>query len=210
MKTNPSNPIPAFSILGPPGCGKGTQAKLIQDRLDYVHVSSGDIFRNAIARQNPAALQVQDLMNKGELVPDTVIRDMVVGELERIINEREHLHGIILDGFPRTVGQAELLDSIASDLNLQFTGMINLEVPEEMLIERLLMRGQGAEQRPDDNEEVIRARMKVYHQKTHPLIEYFTKRNQLVNVQGVGNVEEIYSKLMPVIEELERHPLITR
>lgn len=210
MKDTASNPIPAFSILGAPGCGKGTQAKIIQERLGYYHVSSGDIFRNAIARQDPAALQVQDLMTRGELVPDEVIKDMVENELKNIIADHPEIHGIILDGFPRSIGQAEMLDEIAQDLNLCFTGMVNLDVPEPILIDRLLARGAGAEQRPDDNEEVIRERMKVYYRKTHPLIEHFSKRNQLVNVDGLGSMEEVYNRLMPVIEELERHPLITR
>jgi adenylate kinase len=205
-----STPIPAFSILGPPGCGKGTQAKLIQERLGYVHVSSGDIFRHALARQDPIALEAQDLMKRGELVPDQVIRDMVEKELAEIIASHPELHGIILDGFPRTVGQAELLDDLAADLNLCFIGMVNLTVPEPILIERLLERGKGGEQRPDDNEEVIRARMKVYDDKTFPLISYFTKRNQLINVHGEGLIEDVYNRLAPVIEDLEKHPLIAK
>ncbi|MGI6457113.1 MAG: adenylate kinase [bacterium] len=208
MKAKSTTTIPAFSILGPPGCGKGTQAKLIQERLGYVHVSSGDIFRHAIAREDPNALKVQDLMKRGELVPDEIIKDMVEKELSELIEQNKNLHGFILDGFPRTVGQAELLDSIAEDLNLRFIGMVNLNVPEPVLIERLLERGKGAEQRPDDNEEVIRARMKVYDDKTFPLISYFTKRNQLVNVDGVGDVEEIYNRLVPILEDLEKHPLM--
>ena len=147
-------------------------------------------------------------MKRGELVPDEIIKDMVEKELSELIEQNKNLHGFILDGFPRTVGQAELLDSIAEDLNLRFIGMVNLNVPEPVLIERLLERGKGAEQRPDDNEEVIRARMKVYDDKTFPLISYFTKRNQLVNVDGVGDVEEIYNRLVPILEDLEKHPLM--
>lgn len=193
--------LPAFSILGAPGCGKGTQAKLIQDRLGFMHVSSGDIFRQAIEKGDPFALKAQDLMQRGELVPDQLIRDMVAHELASMLEKADNPQGVILDGFPRTAGQAELLDNLLSELNLRFAGMINLVVPENLLIERLLKRGAGDEQRPDDNEDVIRERMRVWREKTQPLEDYYKNKNQLISIDGVGEIEEIFNRLKPVITQ---------
>ncbi|MBI1391095.1 MAG: adenylate kinase [bacterium] len=198
---NASHSIPTFSILGPPGCGKGTQAEFIKSQLGFLHVSSGDIFRGALARGDENALAAQDLMQRGELVPDEVIKKMVHDELQRILKASENAKGVLLDGFPRTVGQAEMMDDLLSDLGLHFVGMLNLQVPEALLIERLLKRGQGAEKRPDDNEDVIRERMRVWKEKTYPLEEYYEAHKQLFSLDGVGSPDEVFGRLKPVIVE---------
>jgi len=194
--------LPAFCLLGAPGAGKGTQAQLLKDRLGYLHVSSGDIFRDALAKKDPAALKAPDLMNRGELVPDDVIKEMVQTELGAKLQAAGKISGVILDGFPRTVGQAEMLDGMVSALNLRFTGMVNLQVPEEMLIKRLLNRSTEGAQRADDNEEVIRERMKVWRKKTQPLEDYYAQRQLLINVDGTGTIEEIYVRLAPIVKNM--------
>ncbi|NPU97039.1 MAG: adenylate kinase [Candidatus Omnitrophica bacterium] len=196
---NQPNTIHAFTIFGPPGCGKGTQAAMIKERLNFLHVSTGDIFRAAIARQDPLAMKAKELMERGELVPDGVISGMLMNELKAILDQSTGARGIILDGFPRTLGQAALLQELLEKLNLHFTGAISLRVPEELLVERLLKRAQ-IENRPDDTEDVVRERMRVYREKTQPLEDYFKQRNQLIEVDGVGSLEEVYERLIPIIQ----------
>ncbi len=190
--------IPAFTIFGPPGCGKGTQAALIKERLKYLHVSTGDIFRAAIAKNDPAALKAKELMEHGELVPDETIRELLVRQLRIILEEAGEANGLILDGFPRTLGQAAMLADLLQELNLRFTGCLSLKVDEEVLIQRLIKRAE-IEKRPDDTEEVIRERMRVYKEKTQPLEKYFGDHDQLIEVDGLGTVDEVYHRLEPII-----------
>lgn len=190
--------IPAFTIFGPPGCGKGTQAALIKERLRYLHVSTGDIFRAAIAKNDPAALKAKELMERGELVPDETIRELLVRQLRVILEEAGEANGLILDGFPRTLGQAAMLADLLQELNLRFTGCLSLKVDEEVLIQRLIKRAE-IEKRPDDTEEVIRERMRVYKEKTQPLEKYFGDHDQLIEVDGLGTVDEVYQRLEPII-----------
>lgn len=194
-----AQPIPAFAIFGPPGCGKGTQAALIEERLGYLHVSTGDIFRAAVARQDPNALKAKELMERGELVPDRVIRDMLQGELQNILDHADSPTGVILDGFPRSPGQSEMLDDLIAALGLRFTGALSLKVDEEILIDRLAKRAK-LENRPDDTEEVIRERMRVYREKTQPLEDFFAGRDQLIEVDGLGTLEDVYNRLAPIIQ----------
>ncbi|MFB3785499.1 MAG: adenylate kinase [bacterium] len=196
---NQPNTIHAFTIFGPPGCGKGTQAAMIKERLRYLHVSTGDIFRAAVARQDPLAMKAKELMERGELVPDDVISGMLANELKGILNRSSGAKGVILDGFPRTLGQAALLQALLEKLNLHFTGAISLRVPEELLVERLLKRAQ-IENRPDDTEAVVRERMRVYREKTQPLEDYFKQKQQLIEVDGVGSLEDVYARLVPIIQ----------
>jgi len=196
---NQPNTIHAFTIFGPPGCGKGTQAAMIKERLHYLHVSTGDIFRAAIAHQDPLALKAKELMERGELVPDDVISGMLANELKEILGQSTDARGVILDGFPRTMGQACILQNLLEKLNLHFTGAISLRVPEELLVDRLLKRAQ-IENRPDDTDEVVRERMRVYREKTQPLEDYFKQKQQLIEVDGVGSLEEVYTRLVPIIQ----------
>ncbi len=197
-----SNTLPTYCLLGAPGTGKGTQAKLLQENEGFLHISSGDIFREAVAKGDPNALKVKELMEKGELIPDDTIRDMMAKQLAEKLKENQDAKGVILDGFPRTVGQAALLDELLQSVNLHFEGTINIEVPEELLIERLLNRkAEDGSQRADDNEEVIRERMRVWREKTQPLEDYYKQRGLLINVDGVGNIEEVYERLLKVFKK---------
>jgi len=191
--------IPAFTIFGPPGCGKGTQAALIKERLGYLHVSTGDIFRAAIAKNDPNALKAKELMEKGELVPDDTIRNMLVPQLKSIIDEATDPKGVILDGFPRTLGQAAMLEGILNELELRFTGCVSLQVNQEELVQRLLKRA-VIEKRADDTEDIIRERMRVYQEKTAPLEDYFKDKDQLIAIEGLGEIDEIFGRLEPIIK----------
>jgi adenylate kinase len=194
-----SNPIPAFALFGPPGCGKGTQAALIQENQKYLHVSTGDIFRTAIACQDPKALKAKELMEKGELVPDELICEMLTDQLEKNLAQSPEIKGIILDGFPRTLSQAEMLNDMLQKLNLNFKGAVSLVVPQEELVSRLLKRAE-IEGRPDDTEDVIRERMRVYYEKTQPLENFFKLNDQLIEIEGIGSIEDIYNRLIPIIQ----------
>ncbi|MBD3265055.1 adenylate kinase [bacterium] len=192
--------IPAFALFGPPGCGKGTQAEMIKERMGFLHVSTGDIFRNAIARQDPQAMEAQEIMQRGELVPDELIRDLLAKELEQLFKDNPDAKGLILDGFPRTVSQAELLNDLLEQFKLNFKGILAMEVDEEELVKRLLNRAKE-QGRSDDTEDVIRERMRVYQEKTQPLEDYYKQKNLYTAVEGVGALEEVYNRLSPIIEQ---------
>ncbi len=195
--------ILAFALFGPPGCGKGTQAALIQEHLGFIHVSTGDMFRNAIARKDPIALEAQEIMQRGDLVSDEIIRDMLTAELKNILKENPNPHGFILDGFPRTVKQAELLEGIVESLHFDFKGAIGLTVPRDLLVERLLNRTTDGAKRADDTEDVILERMRIYEEKTQPLIDYYENLDQMITIDGVGTIEEIFERIKPIISGWE-------
>lgn len=200
-----SSVIPAYFFLGPPGSGKGTQSELIQERLSYMHISSGELLREAIEHGEPAALAVQDRINRGELVSDDMIKDMVHDELKHKLETHPDVRGVIFDGFPRTVTQAEMMDEMIDDLPLVFRGMINLKVPEDVLVERLLSRVTRGGKRKDDNEETIRNRLHIWRDKTHPLEDYYRNHNCLFDVDGVGEMEEVFARLQPILK-MEQEP----
>ena len=194
-------------LLGPPGCGKGTQAEKMGDDLGYVKLSTGDMLREAVRNQTELGLKAKTYMDAGGLVPN----DLIIGLMKEKI---EGLDKIILDGFPRTVEQA---DALAEQVDIDIA--INIDVPDDELISRLTQRrscpdcnavyhlsnkppakegvcdkcGAGLYQRDDDKEETVKNRLEVYRKNTFPLIEYYEKRGKLVTIPGVGNISEIYS-----------------
>jgi adenylate kinase len=161
-------------FLGPPGAGKGTQAKLLAESLNIPHISTGDILRSAVAQATPLGQKAQGYMEKGELVPDDLLLDLVRDRL----NQLDAQNGWILDGFPRNVSQAVFLDNLLQETQ-QTCDCINLEVPDQVLIERMLGRG-----RNDDTPEAIRTRLEIYHNDTAPLIGYYRDRSTLKVVNG--------------------------
>jgi adenylate kinase len=177
-------------FLGPPGAGKGTQAQALAKAENIPHISTGDILRSAVAQKTELGQKAQSYMDKGELVPDELILEMV---RERLGHEDVNL-GWILDGFPRTVVQATFLDKLLQSLHQSCDWVINFDVPNEILVERLLGRG-----RRDDTEEVIRHRLEVYRQQTEPLISFYQERNQLVSVDGDQPIEQVMTELQQVI-----------
>jgi len=177
-------------FLGPPGAGKGTQAKTLAQHLNIPHISTGDILRQAMKEQTPLGIKAQGYMDKGELVPDKLVEDLVS---ERLQQADTH-SGWILDGFPRTVNQAVFLDKLLHTLAQGGEKVVNLEVPDDVVVARLLERG-----RKDDTEEVIRTRLQVYRTETAPLIDYYRDRQQLLLINGNQSQEEVNNELEKAI-----------
>ncbi|GIX42840.1 MAG: adenylate kinase [Leptospiraceae bacterium] len=182
-------------FMGPPGAGKGTQAKKICETLNIPQISTGDILRKAIQNGTELGKLAKSYIDKGELVPDSV----VIGIVEERIKQDDCKNGFLLDGFPRTIKQAEELDKLLESLNKKINIVINLDVPEEEIVKRLLNRAK-IENRTDDTEPVIRNRMKTYLKQTYPLIQYYEKKGLLKNINGLGTIEEITKSIMNVIQ----------
>jgi len=172
--------------MGPPGAGKGTQAKIICENYKIPQISTGEILRTSIQKGTEMGLQAKKFMDAGDLVPDEV----VIGIIKERLAEADCKGGFLLDGFPRTIEQAKALDVLLKSMNLQLDAVINISVPDEELLNRLLERAK-IEGRSDDNEETIKNRLNNYNQKTFPLIEYYRKAGILKEINGVGSVEQI-------------------
>lgn len=181
-------------FLGPPGAGKGTQAKIFLDRAGIVQISTGDILREAVGKGTELGKQAKSFMDKGELVPDSV----VIGIIEQRIQEPDCKKGFILDGFPRTIEQAKALDGILAKLGIQMDHVVNFEVPDEELVKRLLGRA-AQEGRSDDNPESIKNRLQVFKDKTQPLISYYGDKKILRQINGMGSTAEIADKVKSVV-----------
>ena len=178
-------------LTGPPGAGKGTQAKLLAKRLGIPQIATGDILREAVASGSELGQRVKAIMERGDLVPDEVVIEIVEERLAR----EDCVPGFILDGFPRTREQAEALERLLGRARREPVRVVSLEVPEEVLRQRILERGQG---RADDTEETIATRLVVYRQQTAPVLDHF--RSSLLEIDGVGSVEEINSRIVQAIE----------
>lgn len=182
-------------LFGPPGAGKGTQSENIIKKYQLVHLSTGDMLRNEMKNQTELGLKAKTLIDQGLLVPDEV----VIGMIKNQINQNLSAKGFIFDGFPRTVAQAEALDKMLSELNLTIHSMIALEVPFEVLKQRLLQRAKELN-RTDDTEEVIEKRIQEYNSKTLPVAEYYKNQNKFHSVQGVGSVEEVFARIEKILQ----------
>jgi adenylate kinase len=175
-------------LVGPPGAGKGTQAERLADELDVPHISTGDLFRANLQQETPLGLEAKRYMDAGDLVPDAVTVEMV---RDRLTHD-DATKGFILDGFPRTIAQAEALAGLLTERGEAIDAIVAFEVPEDELVARLLGRG-----RSDDTEEVIRNRQQVYRDETTPLLEFYGDR--LVSVDAVGTVEEITARVLSAL-----------
>ena len=178
--------------MGPPGAGKGTQAKILAQKFSLVHLSTGDILRNEIDKASSTGLKAQTYMNAGNLVPDEVLLEMMDSTLSGLKNQ-----GVILDGFPRTIPQAEGLSKIFESLNQAIDGIINIEVDKNVLINRLVERATKSG-RADDTEEVIINRQNVYLKLTAPLIEFY--KENLISIDGDGSIEEVTERILKRIQ----------
>ncbi len=177
-------------FLGAPGAGKGTQAQVVANLCQIPHISTGDILRSAVLGQTPLGQKAQSYMDRGELVPDQLVIDLI---RERMV-QLDCQSGWILDGFPRTVAQASFLDDLLKEINQNYDHAVNLEVPDEILIARLLNRG-----RKDDAEDVIRRRLQVYREQTAPLIDYYQSRQRLVLVNGDAPQDKVTAEIKQLI-----------
>ncbi|MCC5925748.1 MAG: adenylate kinase [Bacteroidetes bacterium] len=179
-------------LFGPPGAGKGTQAKLLEEKIGVRQLSTGDMFRNAIKNQTPLGVKVKAIMDAGKLVGDDVVVEMVA----ETISKPEYAKGYILDGFPRTVAQAEALDSMLSKRGEKIDAFVALEVPDEQLIARLVNRGQGRE---DDTPDKIKVRLDVYKKETAPVLAYYEGKGQARLVNGLGTIEAIQQRILDAV-----------
>jgi adenylate kinase len=212
-----------YVLLGPPGAGKGTQAKIIADKFELVHVSSGDLFRDNLKRQTDLGKLAQTYMTKGELVPD----DVTIAMIRERLSRPDCKNGALLDGFPRTPAQADALSKMLKEFNGQVNLVPYISVPEPLLIERLCGRwtcrsnghifhekynppkiagvcdldGSELYQRDDDKSETVMNRIKVYSEQTSPLIEYYRKLKLLAEVDGTKSIEEVSTKLLAALEK---------
>jgi len=209
-------------FLGPPGAGKGTQAKILVEKYEIPQVSTGDMLREHRAKGTELGKKAQEYMDKGQLVPDEIILSMVKERL----SQPDCQKGFILDGFPRTVAQAEALDKLLSEMGKKLDFALALIVPDDLLVERLTGRRTCKScgmmyhikykppkvegkcdvcegelyQRPDDNEETVRNRLKVYHEQTAPLIEYYKNKGILREIDGSKSIEEITQQIISILE----------
>jgi adenylate kinase len=177
-------------FLGPPGSGKGTQARLLAARLRVPAISTGEMLRAAVLEGSPLGGKVKAIMESGELVPDDL---MIVLIRERMASP-DARDGFVLDGFPRTVDQALALERILAGNEKTLSTVVNLAVPEAVLIDRLAGRS-GLEHRSDDRGDTVLERLRVYHEKTEPLVDFYRRRNLLTEVDGIGTVAEITERL---------------
>lgn len=210
-------------IMGAPGAGKGTQAALIKEAYNIKHISTGDMFRKAISEKTPTGIEAKSYIDQGKLVPDSVTNKLV---RERL-SEKDCENGFLLDGYPRNLAQAEELDKILKDLGIKLDAVINVSVDDNFLIERITGRrtctkcgasyhvsfnkpkvegicdecGSTLIQRPDDSEETIKNRLSVYYEKTKPVLDYYEAQNIVKNVDGIGEINEIFENIKKELGE---------
>jgi adenylate kinase len=185
-------------LFGPPGAGKGTQANFLKVERSLTHISTGDVFRKNIKNKTDLGNLAQSYINKGVLVPDQVTIDMLRDEVSNNFNE----NGFIFDGFPRNTFQADALEKILLSQNSSLDAMIALEVEDEILIERLLKRGETSGRTDDSTEEIIRNRIKTYYSETAILKNYYKDKGKYYGIDGVGTIEEITSRLNSVVNNI--------
>ena len=183
-------------LFGKPGSGKGTQASLIKNKYNLVHISTGDVFRKNMSNKTDLGMLAKGYMEKGELVPDEVTVNMLKEELE------DHLpcEGFIFDGFPRTSYQAEKLDALLTKYSINIHLTIALDVDNETLIKRLLNRGKSSGRADDQSEDKINKRLQEYDKKTKPLIEFYTKQNKYKSIYGIGEMDDITTRIVNLLD----------
>ena len=177
-------------LFGPPGAGKGTQADALKDKLNLLHLSTGDILREEVAKESELGLMAKQFMEAGELVTD----ELIIGMIKNKITSESSGKGFLLDGFPRTISQAHALDEMLKANSLKVDNVVSLEVDDSVLIERLLLRG-----RSDDNEETIKNRLEVYKNQTLPIKEYYRNLDILVEIKGDDSVEIVSENIFKAL-----------
>lgn len=183
-------------MFGPPGAGKGTQSKVISDWLQIPHISTGAILRQEMADSTEMGKLAQEFVNKGELVPDKVL----IGMMKTSLDTSKCPHGWILDGFPRTLPQAQFLDTLLTDLDQEVNVALFLNVSTSLVVERLLKRA-DLEGRADDNEETIRNRLSVYEHQTLPVLKYYGEKGVLITVDGSRSLDEVTNDVKEAFEK---------
>jgi adenylate kinase len=190
-------------LFGPPGSGKGTQSEKLIEKYKFKHLSTGDLLRSEIAQQTPLGMEAKSLMDKGQLVPDEVVIGMISTALE---NNRD-VNGFLFDGFPRTTAQAEALDKLLDFNKTHIGAVLFLQVPEEELISRMINRAKTSGRSDDADENVQRKRLEVYSRDTLPVANHYRKSDKVVEIKGVGSVDDIFKSLSEIIDEKMSHSL---
>jgi adenylate kinase len=183
-------------ILGPQGAGKGTQAKRVAAEYGLPHIATGDILREAMAADTPLGREVRPIYDSGGLVPD----DLMIELIRDRLSQPDTAEGFILDGFPRTFAQAEALDTMLRDIDRPLDLVLELQVPDEVAVERLSRRA-ALEGRPDDTPEAIRRRLELYHEETEPLVEYYRARGNVVGIHGDRSENEVFAEVQRAVEQ---------
>ena len=181
-------------LLGPPGSGKGTQAARLKEELQIPHISTGDLLRAEVAAGSELGLQAKEVMARGELVSDEILLGMIRSRLSR----EDVANGFILDGYPRNVAQANALDALLASINQPLQAVVQLDVANELLVERIAGRAK-AEGREDDNPESVRKRLQVYSDSTAPVIGFYESRGALAKVDGVGTLDEVFARILAAL-----------
>ncbi|MGB5006280.1 MAG: adenylate kinase [Ferruginibacter sp.] len=184
-------------LFGPPGSGKGTQSEKLMARYGLKHLSTGDLLRYEISRQTALGKEAQNFMDKGQLVPDEV----VIGMISSALDENPEAKGFLFDGFPRTSAQAKALDELLKLKKAPIAAMLALDVREEELVKRLVKRGETSGRSDDNNEQVIRARIVEYHNKTAVVADYYKQFDKVVMVKGEGTIDDIFKRLCKEIDK---------
>lgn len=183
-------------LLGAPGSGKGTQAALLEKKLGVPHISTGVLFRSAVAAETPLGLKVKSIMDSGDLVPD----DLTLGLLEERMQQPDAEKGFILDGYPRNLAQAEALEVLLEKMQRPLQEAIQIDVDTDAVVARIALRAQQ-EGRSDDTEEVVRNRMRVYAEQTAPVADFYAERGLLTQVLGTGSIEEVLQLILSVLDQ---------
>lgn len=186
-----------YILFGPPGAGKGTQASAMVEKYNLCHLSTGELLRGEMAAGTPLGVQAKALVEAGSLVPDEIVEGMI----ENKFNSVKDVDGFLLDGFPRTAKQAEALDAMVAKRGESVTAVVSIMIPDSMIMERIKHRA-AIEGRADDaKEDVIRHRIETYHEKTEPLIEYYTKAGKYVEIDGTGTIDGVRESIFSVMDK---------
>lgn len=190
-------------LFGAPGSGKGTQSEKLIEKYGLHHISTGEVLRKHIKEGSELGKTADSYISKGQLIPDQLMIDILKDELKKIIADSK---GVIFDGFPRTIPQAEALEMMLADMGVNLHGVVGLEVPEEELVQRMLQRGIQTG-RADDNAETISNRLKVYHSQTEPLKEHYLSKGKYLPINGMGSVDDIFAEISQQIEQRSSDPI---
>lgn len=185
-------------LFGPPGSGKGTQAAKLVEKYELLHISTGDLFRYEMGNNTPLGQEAKSYIEKGELVPDEV----TVGMLRNKVEANLDVEGYIFDGFPRTIPQADALDNLLAENGNEVSLLLMLDVPDDELVKRLLLRGETSGRADDTEESIIRNRIEVYKSETTPVFDYYATKGRASKVYGVGSIEEIFGRLCAEIDRV--------
>ena len=184
-----------YILFGPPGAGKGTQAKLLVDKYNFMHLSTGDLLRGEIKNETELGKKAAEIINRGDLVPDEV----VIGMIKNKIVDNQNVKGFLLDGFPRTIEQAASLDKILEEMNQGIDSVISIHLDDSLIYDRILRRAEIEGRKDDTNREIIENRISTYHQKTKPLINYDKDKGRYNEIDGNGTIEEIFEKVVALV-----------